>query len=272
LSDPTRQFACMKIAAEAGIAPRVWYADVADRVLITDFVEARPFPEDLVPLIAPTLRRLHSLPDFPRIFNYFDAIGGFIRQFQAANLLPGSDTKELFHRYAELVKVYPRRDSELVACHNDLKPQNILYDGNAIWLVDWEAACLNDPYADLAVVANFFVKDQAHEDIYLSAYLGEPVSAYKRARFFLMQQAARVFYATTFLVLAARTGLSVDADSPTPDFRDFHQRIISGEVDLATPEAKVQYGKVHLYEALRNMRTQRFEEAVATVGDLHARE
>ena len=55
----------MQAAAEAGIAPAIWYASVEDRILITDFVEARPFPDDMIPLIVPTLRTLHSLPPFP---------------------------------------------------------------------------------------------------------------------------------------------------------------------------------------------------------------
>ena len=41
MSDPTRQFACMKSDAERGIAPRVLYASIEDQVSITDFVEAR---------------------------------------------------------------------------------------------------------------------------------------------------------------------------------------------------------------------------------------
>ena len=44
ISDPAHEFACMQTAAEAGIAPRIWYANVEDRILITDFVEAKPFP------------------------------------------------------------------------------------------------------------------------------------------------------------------------------------------------------------------------------------
>ena len=63
----------------------------------------------------------------------------------------------------------------MVSSHNDLKPQNIRFDGKHIWLVDWESAFLNDRYADLAVVANFFVKDEAHEEEYLTTYFGEPV-------------------------------------------------------------------------------------------------
>ena len=96
ISDPTHEFACMQTAAEAGIAPRIWYANVEDRVLITDFVEAKPFPNDMLPLIVPTLRTLHSLPDFqkPKMGSYLDAADGFVRRFQAAKRFPDSATAE----------------------------------------------------------------------------------------------------------------------------------------------------------------------------------
>src|SRR5947208_1274707 len=41
--DPTRHFTCMKAAAEAGLAPRVWYTSSADGVSITDFIGTVPF-------------------------------------------------------------------------------------------------------------------------------------------------------------------------------------------------------------------------------------
>jgi hypothetical protein len=274
ISDPRNEFACMQTAAEAGIAPRIWYANVADRLLITDFVEAKPFPDDLVPLIVPTLRRLHSLPDFPRplMGSYLDTANGFVRRFQAAKILPDSATEEVFRRYADVVKVYPRTDADLVASHNDLKPQNMKFDGNRIWLVDWESAFLNDEYVDLAIVANFFVKDEAREEEYLRAYFGEPAGEYRRARFYLMRQAVSMFYAALLLLEASRAGLSIAADMTTPDFREYHQDLISDKIDMLKAEAKLEYGMVHLREALRNMRTQRFEDAVVRVGDFHASE
>jgi thiamine kinase-like enzyme len=274
ISDPANEFACMKTASEAGIAPRIWYTSVEDRVLITDFVEAKPYPEDMAALLAPILRRLHSLPGFqkPAMGNYFNTMDGFVRRFQAAKLLPENATGELFRLYAELVKVYPRNDADLVASHNDLKPQNMRFDGGRLWLVDWESAFLNDPYVDLAVVANFFVKDEAAEEDFLNTYFAEPAGKYRRARFYLMSQALHMFYAAFLLSLATRAGIQVDANMETAlDFRDFHQRLISGEIDTLKPEAQVQYAKVHMNEALRNMRTQRFAEAVARVGDFHTK-
>lgn len=61
-ADPTRHFTYLQPAAEVGIAPRVHYMSVADKIVITDFVDRQPFPADMIALLAPVLRRLHALP------------------------------------------------------------------------------------------------------------------------------------------------------------------------------------------------------------------
>ncbi len=269
MNDPTRQFTCMKIAAEAGIAPRVWYASIEDRLSITDFVEAKPWPENRAPLIADTIRKVHSLPAFPKLMNYFDTLDGFIRRFQEREILPEKMTEDLFRLYGEVARVYPRNDPDGVASHNDLKPENILFDGERVWLVDWEAAFLNDRYADLAVPANFFVRDEAEENAYLHAYFGEPPGDYRRARLFLVQQAAHLYYGTAFLLLVARAGKPIAPNLDAPDFADFHRRLVSGGVSLANEEAREEYAKIHLNRALRDMQTQRFQDAVARVRAYH---
>jgi hypothetical protein len=80
-----------------------------------------------------------------------------------------------------------------------------------------------------------------------------------------MRQALHVFYAAFLLVTAARAGASIDSTAIVADFSDFHQRLISGEVDLATSEARVQYALVHLHAAQRHIQTPRFEESLALV-------
>jgi len=42
-NDPARVFACMKAAAEAGLAPRVLYSNEAEGIAIIDWIEIVPF-------------------------------------------------------------------------------------------------------------------------------------------------------------------------------------------------------------------------------------
>src|SRR5690349_4346562 len=59
--DPTRHFSNMKAAADAGLAPHVWYTNIPDRLCITDFVETAPLSmTDAVVLMPRVLRRVHA--------------------------------------------------------------------------------------------------------------------------------------------------------------------------------------------------------------------
>ena len=119
-----------------------------------------------------TLRRLHALPPFPKAFNYVTAHNGFIWRFRKASLLPEGEIEEVFARYEQVCAAYPRLDSDMVSCHMDLKPENLLFDGQRLWLVDWQAAFVNDRYFDLAVAANFLVANDADELTYVERYFG----------------------------------------------------------------------------------------------------
>jgi len=81
--NPTQHFAYMQQAAEAGIAPRVHYAHQADRIVITDFVDRVPFPADMIGVLVPTLRTLHSLPPFHASVDQFAVIEKFVASFDA---------------------------------------------------------------------------------------------------------------------------------------------------------------------------------------------
>jgi thiamine kinase-like enzyme len=280
--DLTRHYPCMKAAAEAGLAPQVWYTSIPDRISVTDFVETAPLPvADALFRIPAALRALHALPPFPGVpndsntscmflINKGPTLDGFLQKFQAANILPRAESEELFARYAQLAAVYPHQAPDMVSSHNDLfKPDNILFDGHRVWLVDWEAAFLNDRYADLAVVANLIISNEAEEKVYLQEYFGEPPDQYQLARFFLMQQIAHTFYAMAFLFLGS-SGRPIDWNEKVPEFRDLQRRIWTGEINLKDNQTKTLYGKVHWEQLLQNVRQPRFSEALRIVSDRHA--
>jgi aminoglycoside phosphotransferase (APT) family kinase protein len=274
--DMKLHFTCMQAAADAGLAPRVRYASPEDRISITDFVETVPLPApDALVRIPVALRTLHALPPFPGspfnttctfLLNKGPALEGFLQKFRSSNILPENETEELLARYQQLAAVYSRLDPNLAPGHNDLfKPDNMLFDGNRLWLVDWEAAFQNDRYADLAVVANMIVTNESEERIYLQEYFGEPPDKYQSARFYLTRQLAHMFYAMAFLTLGSPG--PIDQSKPVPAYNDFQRRFWAREVSLADNQTKTIYGRVHWEHLSLNMRQARFDEALRIVSD-----
>jgi len=100
--------------------------------------------------------------------------------------------------------------------------------------------------------------------IYLREYFGEPPNEYPRARFYLMQQVAHMFYAMAFLTLGS-SGEPIDWSEPLPEYSDYQRRFWAREVPLADNQAKTVYGRLHLEQLSQNMREPRFEEALKIV-------
>ena len=274
-------FIAMRAAAEAGLAPKVWYTSLPDRVCITDFVAAVPFSQQEALVRMPAvLHGLHALPPFPArephlntscTFLLFagEAKTELIRSFEKTELLSVQDKAELLARYAELAGIYPQDGDEVVSSHNDLvKPDNFLFDGNRVWVVDWEAATPNDRYADLAVVANFVTNSEPEEKAFLEGYFGRPAEPYELARLFLMRQIAHIFYTMAYLLLSS-SGNPVSGEEAVPGFQEFHHRIWAGEVDFKDPKMKLAYGKVHWNQLQGNVQTPRYAEALRIVADRH---
>ena len=108
LSDPARLFTCMKLAADAGIAPHVYYADEHDALCITAFDEAKPMLanfavyDDLLTGLAQTVKAIHATPRFPTLVNFMNGVDGFIAEFHASQRLPTEATAEHFRLYSHI--------------------------------------------------------------------------------------------------------------------------------------------------------------------------
>src|SRR5262249_34090259 len=144
--DPTRHYTNMRAAADAGIAPRLRYASVPDKLAITDFVNAVPFsPSDALVRMPALLRTLHALSRFapvpPQItppctllLQKAPARDGSLPAFQPATPAPEDERVEALTRFEQIAATYPLNPANMVSSHNDLKPENILSDGDRAWL------------------------------------------------------------------------------------------------------------------------------------------
>ncbi len=267
LNDPTRQFECMTRGAEAGIAPAIRYLSIPDRISITDYLETQAFPaaeaRSALPIL---LRRLHALPGPAREIHSVDTANLYLRKYLDAAVLPAEFTAGPFTAYEQVSRAYPRMASDMVLSHNDLKPENILYDGRQPWLIDWEAAFVNDRFSDLSIIANFTEEREEQEAAYLAAYFGREPTPVERARLYLMQQVMHISYFTVFMVVLAGRGYPMDLERvEVPDYRSFNNRMWDWQIDLADDRVKFQYALTHLAEFRRNMELPRFREAIRLV-------
>jgi hypothetical protein len=260
--DPERQYACLKIAAEAGVAPKLYAADARDGVAVTDFVRATPGVHAVA--IVQQLLKLHAAPLFPPLVDYIQGVETLIGLARETGILPPKGLFAMLSTFGALKAAYPTADAELVSSHNDLNPSNILFDGQRAWFIDWESAFAGDRYVDIAAVANFFARTEPEREAVLGAYFGAALDDYRRARFFLMRQINRLFYATVLLNAAAaeRPGARLTAaDLDVPRLAD-----IDGPVsDLTTYDGRVRSACVFLNEAVNDVASPEFASAAARV-------
>jgi thiamine kinase-like enzyme len=134
-------------AAEQGLANAVIH--VSDTVLLTEYVEGTIWSAGCLDIdenldqLAAALRRLHSLPLTGRTF---DAVGA-ARKYAAR--IQGHD-RQMLRECLARIEAMPLPHN-LCCCHNDLVAANIIYMPDVRFL-DWEYACDNDPFFDLATV------------------------------------------------------------------------------------------------------------------------
>ncbi len=140
-------------AFEAGLANRVLFAN--DTVYMTEYLDGRVWSQETladdanIEQLAVALRRLHSLPLSGRHFDAAGAARGYARRI---------DNADAARVKASLLKVEQGpQPLNICFCHNDLVVGNIINTPETRFL-DWEYACDNDPFFDLATVV-------AHHDL-----------------------------------------------------------------------------------------------------------
>lgn len=274
LRDPARGFACMRIAAQACLAPAVRYACAEDGVAIMDLVDAQPlatYPGEgraMLVELAQAVRALHAAPPFPPLVDYMDGMQALVDRHRDSGLLDSAATAELFERYAGLAAAYRTAPGDLVSSHNDLNPGNIVFDGHRLWLIDWEAAFLADRYVDLATIANWFGLDEAGETLLLHTYFRKPPTPEQRARLTVMRTVNHVFAGTVFLNACVDERPGARLDDRTlggPSLAALQAGLRGGTFGLDAWENRAAYGKARLAHALAELKTGALADALPIV-------
>ena len=137
------------------------------------------------------------------IFTHIRRIADCLRKFHSSNIagINKFNVKEKIKQYKtmaktasllkeeEIIKQYEQYENdELVLCHNDLVPGNILFINHKVELIDYEYASLNDPYFDLAsFLSENNITDEIVIKFFLEQYFKEPIKEeqYKKLHAFI---------------------------------------------------------------------------------------
>ena len=259
------QYACMRIAAEAGIAPPVRYLNEDAGAVIMDFITARPLstypggPSGLANGLGRLAALLQETASFPVLGDYRAFLGrmlSYIKGIFAPGLL--DEHLEGFERMRD---AYPWDSARHVSSHNDPNPRNIIYDGEKLWLIDWETSYRNDSLTDIAILAENHARTAELEDALLTSWSGRAPDRLMRAKLRVMRQLTRLYYAGLLFAFMARTSeLIGDLAAPTPD--EFRARIASRELKPVALETRILLGKMCLATVLAELRTDGLEEAL----------
>ena len=263
----------LRLAAEAGIAPPLYHQDKANGISISGFIDNKPartaLGPRLVPELAATIKAIHGIPYSAGGSDLRETIDTMIAGFKNSKMLSGPVFDECFSNYETIRNCYPWDDMEKVFSHNDLNPNNILCDGERIWIIDWDASYLNDRYVDLANAANFFVHTEEQERTFLDIYFDGSTDDYKAGRFYIMRLVGRIIYAMLMFQLAAQSKPKDhmhNQDMEGISLKEFGALMGAGKISLAAYEGQLMYGKALLNEAVHQMRSPRFAASLVSIG------
>ena len=167
-----------RICGEAGLSPKVVQYFPEQNVLILEFLPHERCTEESLkrPAVQHRLihavKALHSGDRFWRDFDMFCLIEHYQEVVRDRKLvLPAgySDYRKHIQAIGQALTFYREK---LVPCHNDLTPENVLDDGNRIFLLDFDYSGNNDPCFDLGSISAEAGYNDAQVRDLASAYYG----------------------------------------------------------------------------------------------------
>lgn len=249
-------YGCMATAAEAGLAPALHYVDADNGVVVMDFIRAVPlerFPGGRAALVRSLGRlaaELQRMPLFPELWDFRVAtehlLGLAEQRFESGLLAPH---RAAFEQLRDTLAWDP---ASHVSSHNDPNPRNVLFDGERLWLIDWETACRNDPMVDVAILADTLPATAAEKSELLAAWLGRPATTDEVVRVAQVTMLTRLYYAGLLLAVsgpAATTIASLEAPSPA----EFAAQVAG--VGAPSPEILLSLAKMRLRDFLAGCAT-----------------
>ena len=253
------QVECAQYGTKLGLAPHCHYTNAEDGVIIMDCVNQLPLPKDVV---------LQSMPELLTKLHYSEKISKpfcstfFYMNDLIAKMIERTPSQPIINYYKAIQEIMLILDhhKQLASCHNDLNSENVLYDGKQIYLIDFEAAGLEDPYFDLATVCQQNCFDPQEELVFLENYLQREPTPVEVSKLALMKQVSYCYHALHFFEHAYNANIMEFHDN-VPTFKQWYEGRKEGKYSYDTPYDWMLYAMVVYNQSIKDMATPAFIKA-----------
>jgi hypothetical protein len=135
------------LAAQAGLAPRIVFADENEQVVICERVDAETQPVSSGAL-STLCRQIHALPGVSHQLTLASDIEHYLKQLPAHL----ADQWRAAIQTCDTEKALAKLEGDIYyLCHNDLTPDNLMTRGHSLVAIDWEYAAMGSRYFDVAI-------------------------------------------------------------------------------------------------------------------------
>ena len=176
--------AMQRWAARYALSPNVVYSAPSGAYFLMDYSERNDFHQTtrdidtLLARLATKLAKLHSLDSSKLLsgqgdFDLLKHCDGYLEGIEAIGSSNRSLPTSLREKHSELLPTLERlvRDgTPKTLCHNDLVRENCLFSKHDLLFIDWDYACLNNPWFDLAALIYYLQLSEDHAQKLLTLY------------------------------------------------------------------------------------------------------
>lgn len=150
--DSSKEYSIMQLAASLDLTPKILAADVDKEIIVMPFIESKPVDLHQRNYLVDTVKLLKKLHNSKQHLSFSatpeEIISFYLEKINELKIELSPLQIDLINRRPKLSLV------PLVPCHLDLKGENVLDDGERLWLIDWEYGAMSEPFFDLASLAS----------------------------------------------------------------------------------------------------------------------
>jgi len=154
-------------AYKKNIAAKIHIYDDEKSLMICDFLKGNHKKElktKNIKILVKSIKKLHNIKSNNKIYKLKDDFKNYRKS------LKDSESKQLIKSSLNELKKIKKYKFEKVLSHHDLNKNNILFYKRKVKFIDWEFACVNDRFFDLANICFEFNLNEKQERKLLKEY------------------------------------------------------------------------------------------------------